>query len=250
MKNKEKTSRKITVDLSQSSFYHGAKEGILRPRLHNARMRLSYQLYKRMLSRYTPLESDSIHSIVEVGCGPGYLLGMMEGWFPRAKIIGLDYDPRLIDEASERTAQVKLIRGNAEDLPFADAEFLVFISLHLIEHLYHPERMIDEAYRMLKSDGVLIFATPNPNGFAARCMGSRWGGWRKDHVSLKSPSEWGKLLRERGFAPLSERTTLLSGIPAFRKFPLVILNWGILLLFGSLPWNYGEAYVAIWRKDL
>ena len=140
------------------------------------------------------------------------------------------------------------MQGNAEELPFADEKFKALISLHLIEHLYCPERMIDEACRVLRNDGIFILATPNPVGVGARLMGNKWGGWRKDHVSLKPPEKWAKLLHERGLTPLRERTTLLTGIPAFRKFPLVILNWGMLLLFGSFPWKYGEAYVAIWQK--
>jgi SAM-dependent methyltransferase len=58
------------------------------------------------------------------------------------------------------------------------------------------------------------------------------------------------LLRDRGFVPLQEGTTLLSGIPAFNKLPLGILNWGLLLIFGCFPWKSGEAYISVWRKSL
>ncbi|MBN1814649.1 MAG: methyltransferase domain-containing protein [Anaerolineae bacterium] len=144
---------------------------------------------------------------------------------------------------------MRLAQGNAEALPFRDAGFDVVFSLHLVEHLYHPERGAGEFSRCLKQGGVLIVATPNPGGIGARVMGRKWRGWSQNHVSLKRPEEWAKLLHECGFVPLLERTTLLSGIPAFRKFPLALLNWGLLLLFGSFPWRQGEAYIAVWRKE-
>lgn len=243
------SSRKVSVDLGKPSHYHAPKSGILRPFLHRLRMRLIYRFYKGMLFRYGTLNTDSVEVIAEVGCGPGYLLEFMECWFPKASIIGLDYDPRLLAEASERTTRARLIQGNGEELPFADAKFKALISLHLVEHLYYPGRMIDEACRVLKNDGIFILATPNPMGVGARFMGSKWSGWRKDHISLKPPEEWGRLLHERGFTSLRERTTLLTGIPVFRKFPLTILNWGMLVVFGSFPWKYGEAYVSIWQKE-
>ena len=201
-----------------------------------------------MLRRYCGASKDSAQKIAEVGCGSGYLLSFLEQWFPQSSLTGFDYDQRLLDEARKRTKRTNLVQGNAEELPFPNSEFDALVSLHLIEHLYHPELMISEVNRVLKPGGIFILATPNLKGWCARIMGDKWGGFRDDHVSLKSPDQWAALLSDRSFLPLQEHTTFLSGIPAFRTLPLGILNWGLLLLFCSLPWKQGEAYIAVWRK--
>lgn len=118
----------------------------------------------------------------------------------------------------------------------------------MVEHLKEPERFIREAGRVLRRRGILIFATPNPAGIAARLMGKRWSGWIPEHISLYPPPKWRDILAKHDFMILRHGTTGLSGIPAFRKFPLALLNWGLLFLFGFFSWRYGEAYMCISKK--
>ena len=72
----------------------------------------------------------------------------------------------VLEIAKERTELSNLVKGNAEVLPFGDMKFDFLITLHLIEHLFQPELFINEAKRVLKPGGILILATPNPNGIS------------------------------------------------------------------------------------
>ena len=202
-----------------------------------------------MLSRYARLTVNSSDNLLEIGCGPGYLLSFLEKWFPKIAITGFEYDQRLIEEAKERVQRTSFIQGNAEQLPFSDCQFNIIVNLHLIEHLYSPEKMLQEVHRVLKPNGCFIIATPNLGGLGARVMGEKWSGFREDHVSLKSADDWSKLIASCQFYPLLENTTFLSGIPFFTKFPLGIINYGSLLIFGSFSWKLGEAYIAVWQKN-
>lgn len=240
------SEKRITVKIDQPSHYQAPESGTWRDRLRRFRMLVAYRHYRLILRRFAKPERGNV--IAEIGCGPGYLLGFLEAWFPGCTVVGFDYDYRLLENASERTEFANLIRGNAEILPFGDGTFDVLVTMHLIEHLYYPERFISEARRVLKAGGILLLGTPNPNGIGAKVMEKRWGGYREDHVSLKSPEEWAALFKQHGFYVIKERTTGLSGIPAFRKLPLVIFNWGLLALFGAFPWKYGEAYMGVFEK--
>ncbi len=238
--------KRITIDVTQPSKYQPPEIGTWKDGARSLKLFLAYRHYRRLLRRYTALRRKG--TIVEVGCGPGYLIRLLEGWYPEYVIAGLDYDPRLLENARERAQFAGIVRGNAEILPFGDEELDALIALHLIEHLFRPESFINEARRTLKPGGILLIATPNLNGIGARVMGNTWGGYSEDHVSLRPPKEWATLFRACGLEVTVEKTTALSGIPVFRQFPLAVINWGLLVLFGAFSWKHGESYCAICRK--
>ncbi|MGP8104961.1 MAG: class I SAM-dependent methyltransferase [Desulfobaccales bacterium] len=208
--------------------------------------RLTYDIWRRTLPRYGNLTKGTL--VLECGIGPGNLLSLMSRWFPEAKLYGLDIDLQYIRQTGQADNKMRLLAASAEALPFQPGIFDLIISLHMVEHLPQPEKFFAEAARVLCPGGILAIATPNPDGVGARMMGSRWGGWQNDHISLKSSDKWQKMIIEQGFSVLSEGTTGISGIPAFRRLPLAIFNWGPLFLFGFFPWRHGEAYICISRK--
>jgi ubiquinone/menaquinone biosynthesis C-methylase UbiE len=210
-------------------------------------LRLTYDMWRRILPTY--VEANRGASVLECGVGPGHLLMFMEGWFPKHSLYGLDIDQKALQAASLRTRRTSLLIASAQTLPFDQEQFELVLSLHMIEHLPEPERFISEAVRVLRPGGVLALATPNPVGLGARLMGPGWSGWHPEHISLKPPEEWREILRNHRFSILRDGTTGLSGIPIFRRLPLALLNWGPLFLFGFFPWNHGEAYVCLARKE-
>jgi SAM-dependent methyltransferase len=210
--------------------------------------RLTYDSWRRKLAHYGVLKEEA--RVLECGMGPGNLLGFMEEWFPQSKLTGMDLDYPSIYQARQAIKRANLLVGSAESLPFADGEFDLVLSFHMIEHLSHPEKFLSEANRVLQPGGTLVLATPNPRGLGARLMGSRWSSWHPEHISLKDPDTWRGLLNYNGFLILANGTTGLSGIPIFRKLPLGLLNWGPLFIFGFFPWRHGEAYMCICQKRL
>ncbi len=59
----------------------------------------------------------------------------------------------------------RLINSRGEDIKLESNGFDVVISNDVLEHVQNPQKVIHEAYRMLKPDGILIFNVPNYRWF-------------------------------------------------------------------------------------
>ncbi len=114
--------------------------------------------------------------LLDIGCGSGQTA------IPAAraglKVTGVDIASNLIDHARERARYEGLDAefdvGDAEDLPYWDAEFDVVISLIGAMFGPRPEKVAAELARVCKPGGRLHMANWTPTGFAAtmfKCVG-------------------------------------------------------------------------------
>jgi SAM-dependent methyltransferase len=96
-------------------------------------------------------------SILDVGCGPGYVSGAAA---ERAAIpIGLDFSAEMIAIAKKKFPQIEFRQGDAQNLPFGDGTFDRVVANFSLLHLANPERAIGEAARVLKRSGRFAFTT-------------------------------------------------------------------------------------------
>lgn len=93
--------------------------------------------------------------ILDVGCGDGVLLSLIG----RGRLYGADLDQDSLDYAASRI-KAKFIKAPAEKLPFRSGWFDAVIATEVIEHLKQPEKLLEEASRVLKTGGRLILTTP------------------------------------------------------------------------------------------
>jgi ubiquinone/menaquinone biosynthesis C-methylase UbiE len=95
--------------------------------------------------------------MLEPGCGRGEFLNNF-------KDLGLDVFGVDISSEAVRLNQdldIKLCDVDRERLPFDDNIFDVILSKSFIEHLNYPEKYFEEAYRVLKPNGILISLVPD-----------------------------------------------------------------------------------------
>src|SRR3546814_10696287 len=70
---------------------------------------------------------------LDVGCGTGYLMHVLEGRRPEMKLTGVDF---IIDsETRKRAHGISFHEANIERLPFPDKSFDTVICTHVLEHI-------------------------------------------------------------------------------------------------------------------
>lgn len=232
--------KNVTVDLCGPSFYEEPDS-----KFYRFKRKLTLRLILKIIRK--TVKKNRTFSLLEIGTGSGFLLSSLESEFPKAKLTGLEYDTRLVAVTQNKAKNARIVQGNAEEFDFNDEMFDIIVSLQVIEHLYRPELMLSSVRRHLKPGGTFIFTTPNPGSYGARLMKDKWHGYREDHVSLKEFSEWISVVEKNGFTPIYCGSTFFTGIPVLNKFPLGLINWGLLFLIGSMKWKYGESFIGIFK---
>ncbi len=91
--------------------------------------------------------------VLDVCCGTGDLaLADLEAG---GTVTGLDFSPRMLERARRKSREVEWVRGDALELPFADASFDAATVGFGVRNLGDLERGLRELRRVLRSGGRL-----------------------------------------------------------------------------------------------
>jgi phosphatidylethanolamine/phosphatidyl-N-methylethanolamine N-methyltransferase len=100
-------------------------------------------------------------NLLEIGVGNGAHLQL----YKAHKVTGIDTSANMLAIAAKRKASnVELLQMNGESLDFADDYFDYVVLSHVIAVVDNPEKLLSEAFRVLKPDGrifILNHFTPN-----------------------------------------------------------------------------------------
>lgn len=119
---------------------------------------------------------------LDIGCGTGNYTF----WLAKQGVhtTGIDLSEKMLETAERKRSpfagQVSFLRGDAQYLPFADGVFDLAIAVLSLEFSPHPDAVLREAYRAVKSGGRLIAGAINQN--------SPWGEYYRRLASAKPGS--------------------------------------------------------------
>jgi len=107
---------------------------------------------------------DKGDEVLDIGCGAGVdtlFSAMMTG--PTGKVVGIDLTPAMIKRAEKNLSKTDLKNvvfkeGSAENLPFADGDFMIVTSNGALNLVPDKARAFGEIYRVLKPGGRLMVA--------------------------------------------------------------------------------------------
>lgn len=141
-------------------------------------------------------------SVLDVGCGRGYLLRQFRrmGWLAS----GIDIKGSPIPVADP---DLDCREGDACLLPWPAGHFDLVVINHVLEHVADPWTACAEAARVLRPGGILYVGVPNYGSFQRRLFGSLWFPLELPrHLYHFSPRSLSALTEKAGFTVLRQTT--------------------------------------------
>ena len=120
---------------------------------------------------FEELQREPFEDVLDVGCGTGAVLELLNGEYPNKRLVGLDLTPGMIDVArAKQLDNVRFVVGDAEALPFGSQSFDAVLCSNSFHHYPHPEKFFSEAARVLRPGGRLILRDYTSNDFVVWLM--------------------------------------------------------------------------------
>ena len=138
--------------------------------------------------------------VLDVACGSGNLT--IPAARTRAYVTGLDLVPSLLAAAMawarREHVSVALDEGNAEELPYADEQFDVVMSMFGVMFAARPDRVVAELARVTRRGGQVALANWTRSGFTGRMLAMH-AARVAPPAGVPSPLLWGDeaAVRER-----------------------------------------------------
>ena len=118
--------------------------------LHRDRLSL-WHLRSVMEAIYRLLAQSEPKSVLDAGCGEGFVTKYLADRDPRLRLTGVDVSPEAIEYAQARFGDVaRFCTGSVFTLPFSDNSFDTVVCSEVLEHINDAERAVQELKRVAR----------------------------------------------------------------------------------------------------
>jgi 2-polyprenyl-3-methyl-5-hydroxy-6-metoxy-1,4-benzoquinol methylase len=196
--------------------------------------------------------------VLDIGCGEGYLATELKKMGNR--VTGIDVLPTASETNSlDRYYSADLDNGISSVVEQLNGErFSRAILLDVLEHLKHPETILDECHEILARDGQLIISVPNIANIFVRLsllIGlfnyTERGILDKTHLRFFTRKTAREMVKSRGYEILQEQMTVIP-IELSMKMPahnplMRGLNFILRSLTRMMPGLFGYQIMFVAR---
>jgi ubiquinone/menaquinone biosynthesis C-methylase UbiE len=185
--------------------------------------RNSYRGVERAVRNF--VGTERVHAILEIGCGTGHWLSAIEG--EARLVVGIDPSWQMLDRARTAAQDALLVRGRAEQLPFAPGTFDRAFCVNALHHFTDREEFARECRRILQPGGSFLTIGLDPH----MSVNTWWvydyfpGALAADLRRYPSAERIRDLLVSSGFDGVT--TEVVQHVPTERPFELA-LEQGLL----------------------
>lgn len=98
-------------------------------------------------------------SLLEIGCGTGFVLEGLRRRFPALQLTGSELSSRGLAVAATRLHGAELLQMDARSIPFRE-EFATLGAFDVLEHIAEDEAVLREMHQALRPGGGLLVTVP------------------------------------------------------------------------------------------
>lgn len=115
-----------------------------------------HKIVRSLLARYAPAAPTTRPRVIDLGCGCGYLLHLINDQYDA---VGMDGSSQAVEFSRKRGVRVE--EGMLpEPVPFEDGQADVIMMLDVLEHLQDDTTCFTTATKLLKPGGIAICTVP------------------------------------------------------------------------------------------
>jgi protein-L-isoaspartate(D-aspartate) O-methyltransferase len=145
------------------------------------------------LAKHYNLKSGS--KVLDVGCGKAYLMYDLTQTVPGLEVAGIDISQYAVENAKEEMRPFLKV-GHAKELPYADAEFDLVISINTIHNLYLYDLFsaLKEIQRVSKGPAYVV-----TEGYRNEQEKVNLMYWQLTCRAFYTPQEWEWIFEQAGY---------------------------------------------------
>lgn len=113
------------------------------------------QLILWAIKNYSP----NFQSLLEIGCGTGYVLSGISKQFPDSTLFGSEIFIAGLGFAAARLPSTQFMQMDARNIPFEN-HFDVIGAFDVLEHIQEDEQVLSQMCAALQPDGIMLLTVP------------------------------------------------------------------------------------------
>lgn len=118
--------------------------------------------YKQILNTFSMYSSQhNVKRILDIGCGNGNFSVLLKEASNAKEAYGIELSEKGVEMSKKNGVEAFQLDIDEDDFPFEDDYFDAIFAGEVIEHLFDPDHLLEECYRILNPDGIFVLTTRN-----------------------------------------------------------------------------------------
>jgi ubiquinone/menaquinone biosynthesis C-methylase UbiE len=107
--------------------------------------------------------------ILDIGVGDAVYESLLSNeTLQKCEFYGIDISKKQIIRAAKFLKEGRVVDTDKESVPYKSGEFDLVIASEILEHVFYPENILNESFRVLKSGGKILLTFPNSGALQLR----------------------------------------------------------------------------------
>lgn len=142
----DKNPQKIQNMFDEISFYYDKMNNVISLGTHFVIKFLSIK----------ELDIKPRSKVLDLCCGTGDFTKIISKFYPRAKVIGLDFSKNMLKKAKQKNPHGVFMKGDCTNLPFEEGEFDYITMGFGLRNIQDRAKAISEIHRVLSRGGKFL----------------------------------------------------------------------------------------------